>query len=551
MAKIVFYGGVNEIGGNKVLVEDRTSRVFLDFGMSFKKRNDYFDEFLKPRSNSPLRDLITLGHLPPVDGIYRQDFLELDGVEDLPIYDQAQEYVSSDVKSYDEYMSEHDNVPFLDAVLLSHAHADHFQFIPYLDHKIPIYCSKETMVMLEAICDVSRSLTENEIWEYKPRSLGAHGNSSTFPEQPKIVSGGRVARDIRAMDGGVETNIGNLKVEAIPVDHSVPGALSFLITTSDGKSIVYTGDLRFHGSLDDRTKTFRQKTGNLRPDVLITEGTNMKEDEKESEKEVHKKVKKAIEDTQGLSLVHFGWKDTTRFETVQQAADECGRTFLINAKTAYLLKALADNLGQPHKSPFDYPNVKVYLKRRSSQLYSLGDYTGTKYDAGYFADWGSGPTGMKAAYAARDAGTHDTYLDVGLSHIRNGVKAFDVKASPSTYALMFSYYDVNELFDLAPFEGCSYIHAATSPFNDEMGLDEEKLVRWLEYFGIKSKDSPLMRAHCSGHASGPDIKDMIRKIKPKTIYPIHAEKESVDIFKAEFDNVTVPELSPPLKEYQI
>lgn len=547
MAKIVFYGGVNEIGGNKVLVEDGTSRMFLDFGMSFGLRNDYFDEFLQPRSNSPLRDLIALGHLPPVDGIYRQDFLKLTGVDALPIYAQAPEYFSSDIKSYDEYQSENDNVPFLDAVLLSHAHADHFQFIPYLDPKIPIYCSKETKVMLEAICDVSASRTENEICEYKPRSLGALTASATFPEQPKIGSGDPVARDIHPMDLGVETDIGNLKVEAIPVDHSVPGALSFLITTSDGKNILYTGDLRFHGSLDDRTRAFRQKTDNLRPDVLITEGTNMKESEGESEKEVHKKVKKAIKDTEGLSLVHFGWKDTTRFETVQKAAEESGRTFLINPKTAYLLKALADNLGPPHKVPSDYSNVKVYVKRRYSLLYSLGDYTGSKHDAGYLADWGYRGSDMKTAYADDD----DAYLDIGLSHIRDGVKALDIKSSPSTYALMFSYYDVNELFDLAPLTGCSYIHAGTSPFNDEMELDEDKLVRWLEYFGIKSEDSQLLRAHCSGHASGPDLKDMIRKIKPKIIYPIHAEKESVDIFKAEFENVTVPELSPPLKEYQV
>ena len=31
MAKLTFYGGINEIGGNKVLVEDG-GRLFLDFG---------------------------------------------------------------------------------------------------------------------------------------------------------------------------------------------------------------------------------------------------------------------------------------------------------------------------------------------------------------------------------------------------------------------------------------------------------------------------------------------------------------------------------------
>jgi len=35
--EITLHGGVNEIGGNKILVEHKNTRIFLDFGMSFKK----------------------------------------------------------------------------------------------------------------------------------------------------------------------------------------------------------------------------------------------------------------------------------------------------------------------------------------------------------------------------------------------------------------------------------------------------------------------------------------------------------------------------------
>jgi len=37
MVSLTFYGGVDEIGGNKILLEDRDTRVLLDFGMSFKQ----------------------------------------------------------------------------------------------------------------------------------------------------------------------------------------------------------------------------------------------------------------------------------------------------------------------------------------------------------------------------------------------------------------------------------------------------------------------------------------------------------------------------------
>jgi len=41
--KISFYGGVHEIGGNKFLVEDKDTKIFLDFGMQMGKANQYFE----------------------------------------------------------------------------------------------------------------------------------------------------------------------------------------------------------------------------------------------------------------------------------------------------------------------------------------------------------------------------------------------------------------------------------------------------------------------------------------------------------------------------
>jgi ribonuclease J len=42
--------GVHEIGGNKFLVEDKGTRVFLDFGNQVGKEKEYFSEYLQPRA---------------------------------------------------------------------------------------------------------------------------------------------------------------------------------------------------------------------------------------------------------------------------------------------------------------------------------------------------------------------------------------------------------------------------------------------------------------------------------------------------------------------
>jgi len=43
--KLSFYGGVEEIGGNKILLEDDDTRIFLDFGMSFHKRGRFLKNY--------------------------------------------------------------------------------------------------------------------------------------------------------------------------------------------------------------------------------------------------------------------------------------------------------------------------------------------------------------------------------------------------------------------------------------------------------------------------------------------------------------------------
>jgi ribonuclease J len=50
MVSLTFYGGANEIGGNKILLEDKDARIYLDFGQSFDFGEDYFYEFLQPSS---------------------------------------------------------------------------------------------------------------------------------------------------------------------------------------------------------------------------------------------------------------------------------------------------------------------------------------------------------------------------------------------------------------------------------------------------------------------------------------------------------------------
>ena len=99
MVSLTFYGGVNEIGGNKVLLEDGDARIFLDFGQSFARGRDFFTGWLSPRGVNGLGDYFEFDILPKISGIYAREQLAF---TDLPY-----------------------TKPRVDAVFLSHAHFDH------------------------------------------------------------------------------------------------------------------------------------------------------------------------------------------------------------------------------------------------------------------------------------------------------------------------------------------------------------------------------------------------------------------------------------------
>jgi len=69
MVLIDVVDGSTEIGGNKIFIEHKGTKIILDFGMSFTQNSKYFSEFLNPRKCTALTDFLEMGLLPDVKGI--------------------------------------------------------------------------------------------------------------------------------------------------------------------------------------------------------------------------------------------------------------------------------------------------------------------------------------------------------------------------------------------------------------------------------------------------------------------------------------------------
>jgi len=144
MTKLVFYGGVNEIGGNKILLSDSGTHVLLDFGLSFGMKDKYYDQYLGPRGFAIIDEYVAFGFLPAIKGAYREDHLKH--------IDPSHPLLGS--KS-------------VDAVLISHAHLDHIGMIPYLKPDIRLIGSETTESIMQYLQDTMTG-DEQEFCSWSP-----------------------------------------------------------------------------------------------------------------------------------------------------------------------------------------------------------------------------------------------------------------------------------------------------------------------------------------------------------------------------------------------
>ena len=319
MVTLTFYGGVNEIGGNKILLEDKKTRIFLDFGKSFTSGNDFFTGWLSPRNMSGLKDYFEFGLLPKLKGIYSKEQLQHTDLD------------------YTE--------PEVDAIFLSHAHFDHMDHIQFLDPKIPVYLGVGTKLFIEA-----------------------QEQTSSFCNYCE--------HDYRTFRTGDKISVGDITVEPIHVDHSIAAAYGYLIHTSEG-TVVYTGDMRTHGPRNEMTEEFIQKACDSEPVAMICEGTRMAKVEKRknfSEEQVKQESNKVISSTDKMVFVTHYSRDVDRFRSIYTGAKENNRQFVISTKTAYLLDKLVQDTRLDLPDPIKDETIKVFYKRKRSGQYSEKDY---------------------------------------------------------------------------------------------------------------------------------------------------------------------------------
>ncbi|MBU1854416.1 MAG: MBL fold metallo-hydrolase, partial [Nanoarchaeota archaeon] len=231
--ELEFTGGVDdlisgELGGVQLLINDLERRVKLmvDHGQPPDRYNKYF---AFPEQISPFRLISVakkLGLYNTLEGILRQDLLLAAGQKLVPLD--------------------------TDALLLTHGHYDHAAGLNLIRPDLETWMHPLTKRMLYS-WQMMSGTTRNQF-------VDVYTNMFTAPKKygkEKFVSGeeARIPRNIKTFESGITFKIKDMNVTAYLVDHSLVGAVGYIIDTSEGK-IAISGDIRLRGRRRGDTEAF-------------------------------------------------------------------------------------------------------------------------------------------------------------------------------------------------------------------------------------------------------------------------------------------------------
>lgn len=313
--KITFYGGIGTIGGTKIAVEEGGYRILFDFGATYSPSEDLIGGRIHARSgDAELRDLVTMGYTPALDGLYRSGAAETLGLEPGR-GDRTQ-------------------------IFISHLHLDHMALVHLLADDLPVWMHHDSLRMF--------------------RAVAATG------EEPVVPVGAR------GFEWGQVIEVGPIKVTPVAVDHDIPGASALLIQTSAG-TVVYTGDLRRHGPHPELVDQFIEAARATHPKILLIEGTRLGEaefypDRKPTipEPEVAGRIVELLQGRQGLALTTLYPRNPLRIENIAKALPAVGRTMVLSPEMAYVYR----------ETGYDLQDLAIYLRAKDQDQLAAGTAPG-------------------------------------------------------------------------------------------------------------------------------------------------------------------------------
>ena len=207
----------------------------------------------------------------------------------------------------------------IQGVIITHGHEDHIGALPYLlsQFKIPVYATRLTAALIES--------------KLKERNVHA---------------------DIKVVNSGSSIDFGEVSVELVPVNHSIPDAVALAIKTPIGY-VVHTGDFKIDctpasGPMIDLAR-FGQlgKEGVL---ALLADSTNAERPGfTPSERVVGDSFAKLFKNAEGKRIIVATFSSNlNRIQQIMDASYKDGRKVAVSGRSMINFVNIANELGYLH-----------------------------------------------------------------------------------------------------------------------------------------------------------------------------------------------------------
>jgi ribonuclease J len=361
--------------------------------------------------------------------------------------------------------------PAADAILLSHAHMDHTGLLEFTDETVPIYASAGTSKMMLA---GGIFAAQTELPRERYRELVA-------------------TRPVR---------IGDFVVTPFDVDHSIYGAMALLVE-AEGKSLLYSGDLRLHGRRPGKAELLLKSLESRSVDVLLMEGTHfgLPTENPTDELQLEDGLVAEIERAPGLALASFSPQNVDRLIGFINAARRTGRLFVADVYTAFVMYLISSQTDVP--DPVRDENIRVFY-----------------------------PHAFRRSCERRNrVKIHDQFLpsQIGLDELR---------ADPARYVMLFRPSMLDDDFEGTLPDRCRCLYSYWSGYLDKP--DWQKMKR-----ALKEVDGDVVKVHATGHILEEDIVRFVDSAAPAELIPVHTFEPQR--FEDHFPNTRVLEDGVPWK----
>ena len=322
------------------------------------------------------------------------------------------------------------------------------------------------------------------------------GTESIIRAAANFVPDATALRAAHHLVHGIATQIGPFTILPRLVDHSGFDAYAMEIQAG-GKRIFYSGDLRAHG----RKAGLFEALVNHPPkdiDTMLMEGSSLgrlaDNQSFPTEAKLEETFVERFKQTPGMALVACSAQNIDRVVTVYRAAKRTGRTMIVDAYAAEVLKATGqDSIPKPIEG---WSNLAVFI-----------------------------PQGQRIQLVKKNiASLVDSYRGFRLWPEQLAEHA------PRSVLLFRGWM----MRDLERAEALSGAHVFWSQWDGYLAAGGTGAALKSD---CEARSIPFESIHTSGHASPGDLKRLAAAVAPKKLIPIHTfEREQ---FPKLFSNVTL------------